>query len=81
VERDKLSTIKYELSEREKLFNELFLRQQSLSTTTTSNAFTDEFARALKMLNKKTNEHRESNDSSGSCTFNSQVMKSGTFSQ
>ena len=81
AERDKLVSIQFELGEREKIFNELVMRQQSLSTTNTSNAFTDEFAKALRMLNKKTNEHRESNDSTGSCTFNSQVTKSGTFSQ
>jgi hypothetical protein len=57
AERDKLQTLAHELNERERLFNEL-MRQQSLSTTSTSNAFTEEFARALRLLNQKTNESR-----------------------
>jgi len=78
MEREKLQMFGQELSDRERLLTQL-MRQQSLSTTSTSNEFAGEFARALKVLNQKTNDNRESNDSSDSFQW-PHVAKSGTFS-
>lgn len=67
AEKDKLIVFKNELQEKERLINELIIRQKSLSTTSTSNAYTDEFVNALRAINKKVNENRQSHDTVGSC--------------